>query len=452
MNTFRRGMALGETPQAVFDWHLRSASMERLIPPWASVQLLGSSGSLSEGGQVDLRVPWLLRGRKLTLRHTSQVLSGPVLRFRDVQDRGPFVHWVHTHRVRSAQTGALLEDEVEWMLPGGGMGHMLGAGRVQRALERWFRHRYRRTAQDLADHRAWSARPLRILVTGASGLIGRQLLSYLKAGGHQVIRGVRRPAGPGECQWLPTLEPSSLTGVDGIVHLAGASIGRRWTAGVRNELRTSRVDTTALLARAIAACPEPRPVLVCASAIGAYGDRGDEVVDARTASCDRGFLAPLVTAWEAAAQPARDAGARVVHLRLGLVLDPRGGALARMLPAFRWGLGGPLGQGDQWVSWVHVDDVLRAALFALSAPLEGAVDVVSPRPVRARRFAAALGRALGRPAVLPAPAPLLRAAFGDMAREALLASTRVAPTLLQDAGFSLAHPRLDRALADLLGQ
>lgn len=451
MNTFRRGVALAETPQSVFDWHLRPASFERLVPPWSAIEIKSRSGSVSDGGQLHLRFPWALRRRDATLRHTSQVLQGPVLRFRDVQDRGPFAHWVHTHRVRKAQTGALLEDEVEWVLPGGGLGHSLGAARLEATLGRWFQHRYRVTAQDLADHRIWSQEPLKILVTGASGLIGRQLVTYLTAGGHQVVRGVRRAAGQGELQWAPTLDPQALAGFDTVVHLAGASVAQRWTRGTRETIRASRVDQTARLAQALADCPTPPPVLICASGTGAYGERGDDVVDADASPTRDGFLGPLVTAWETAAQPARDAGIRVVHLRIGVVLDPRGGALAKLLPAFRWGVGGPVGRGRRWISWVHADDVLRAVLFAATNPVEGPLDVVAPRPVRSKRLAAAIGRALGRPAVLPAPPPLLAAVFGDMARETLLMSTRVAPTHLKAAGFQFAHPRIDHALGDLLG-
>lgn len=451
MNTFRRGLALPQAPEEVFGWHLRPGAPERLLPPWGGVRIVKETGDIAGGGHVHLQWRRGLFRRSWALRHTSQVLSPPVWRFRDVLERGPLAHWVHTHRVRKAQTGALLEDEIEWILPGGGAGQVLAGARVQAGLDRLFRHRHRRLQVDLAAHARWSGQRRRVLVTGASGLIGRQLVAFLASGGHDVVRGVRGLAGPGEVQWLPAPEPRTLAGFDAVVHLAGESVSQRWSTGARARMRASRVDATRTLAQALAASGAPPPVFLSASAIGIYGDRGDSVLDEAAAPSTDGFLAPLTAAWEAAADPLRAAGGRVVNLRLGVVLEPRGGALGQLVPVFRWGLGGPVGGGRQWLSWIHLDDALRAILACIDGELSGPVNVVTPRPVQGRAFAAGLGRALGRPALVPVPGPALIATYGAMARETLLASTRVTPARLQDAGFTFAYPSLDGALQDLLG-
>jgi len=256
--------------------------------------------------------------------------------------------------------------------------------------------------------------------------------------------------------WAPSagrLDPGAISGQDVVVHLAGAGIAdRRWTAERKALIRDSRVEGTGLLARSLAGTPVPPRVLVCASAVGFYGDRGDAEVDEASAG-GSGFLADTVRAWEAAARPAADAGIRVVFLRLGMVLTPRGGALARMLLPFRLGVGGPLGDGRQYWSWIGMDDLLASVLHVAShGELEGPVNAVSPSAVRSAEFAATLGRVLGRPAILPAPAPAIRLLFGEMADEMLLSGANVRPTRLMQSGFQFRYPNLEDALRHLLGR
>jgi uncharacterized protein (TIGR01777 family) len=293
---------------------------------------------------------------------------------------------------------------------------------------------------------------MQIAVTGASGLIGSALVPALGGDGHDVIRLVRgEPAGPGEVAYDPaagTIDDGALQDVEAIVHLAGENIGTRWTAAVRQRVLDSRVQGTRLVAETAARLPR-RPALVCASAIGYYGVHGDELLD-ETSRKGTGFLADVVEAWEAAAEPARAAGLRVVHLRQGIVLSRHGGALERLLLPFRFGVGGPIGRGRQWWSWVAMDDIVAAYRLALAGPLSGAVNVTSPNPVTNRDFAKALGRALHRPAFLPTPGLALRAVFGDMAQEMLLGGQRVLPAALERAGFAFAHPGLDEALQHAL--
>lgn len=299
--------------------------------------------------------------------------------------------------------------------------------------------------------------PWHIGLTGASGLIGSLLAPVLRASGHRVTRLVRRQPGPGEIQWMDRaglrLAPGELAGLDAIVHLAGETIGGRWTAARRQAIRASRVEGTAGLARALAdALPRGGPrVLVSASAIGYYGNRGDEILD-ESSPPGTGFLAEVVQAWEAATAAAESAGVRVVRLRIGLPLTPLGGVLPRMLLPFRLGLGGRLGDGRQWMSWISPGDLGRVVLATLEGPdYRGPVNAVAPEPVRNAEFARVLGRVLGRPARLAVPRWVLRLRFGAMADEAILASTRVRPEVLLRRGFRFQDPALEPALRRVLG-
>jgi uncharacterized protein (TIGR01777 family) len=294
---------------------------------------------------------------------------------------------------------------------------------------------------------------MKILVTGASGPIGATLLPLLASAGHRVTRLVRRPtSGADEIKWDPAqaLAPDRVSGFDGVVHLAGETIVGRWTAGKKQRIRDSRVFGTTMLSRAIAAAASQPAVLVSASATGYYGDRGDQLLD-EASPPGNSFLAGVCREWEASTTPAAEAGIRVVNLRFGIVLSAEGGALARMLPPFRMGLGGRIGSGNQYWSWVSIDDVAHAVLHALVHPeLAGAANVVAPAPVTNAEFTRALAGALHRPALLPMPAFAVRAAFGQMGDELLLASARVAPSKLQASGYNFRHADLGPALQALL--
>ncbi|HTZ58211.1 MAG TPA: TIGR01777 family oxidoreductase [Acidobacteriaceae bacterium] len=298
----------------------------------------------------------------------------------------------------------------------------------------------------------------RFLLTGSSGFIGTSLVRNLDAKRIPMVtlsRSRTQGTGP-EHVWdpyaaRPMTHPSNLEGVQAAVHLSGANVsGRRWTPAYRREILESRVKPTHALATLLAGLKTKPEVLVCASAIGIYGDRGNEVLSEDSPpGCD--FLAEVCAEWEYAAQPARDAGIRVVHTRFGVVLSPNGGALKQMLPVFRCGLGGPLGSGRQWVSWITLADAIRAIEFAVERPsLFGAVNVASPNPVMNREFARALGRALHRPAILPAPAMALRMMFGEMAQSTILASQRVMPAKLTAAGFEFGSPEIAGAFGEVL--
>lgn len=295
---------------------------------------------------------------------------------------------------------------------------------------------------------------LRIAITGATGMVGTALTPILTAAGHVVVPVSRQPLAGG-IRWDPArghLDPEPFEGFDAVIHLAGASIaGARWSDDRKRLLRESRVGPTLLLARTLAALDRPPEVLVSASAIGIYGDRSDTTLD-EGASTGNDFLGKLGVEWEAATTPAAEAGIRVVQPRFGLILTPAGGLLARILTPFRLGVGGRLGDGRQWMSWVAIDDVIGACQAALANPgIRGPVNVVAPSPVRNAGFTETLARVLARPALLPVPAVALRLAFGEMADALLLASQRVEPAVLETAGYRFRLPALEPALRHLLG-
>lgn len=296
---------------------------------------------------------------------------------------------------------------------------------------------------------------MKVIVSGASGLLGSAVVPALRSAGHEVLTLVRRePAAPGEIEWSPaegTLDPASLAGANAIVNLSGATIGRRWNEERKRQILESRVGTTDLLARTAAGL-DPKPsVLVVAGPTGIYGNRGDEVLTEES-ELGTGFLADVGRAWEAAAQPARDAGIRVVDFRQGIVLSKEGGALERLLLPFKLGLGGRVGSGKQWWSWVGLDDVVGAYRFALESDIAGPVNLVSPNPAANAQLVKALGRALHRPTVFPLPAFAVRTAFGAMGQELLLDGQRVLPARLLDAGFTFSYPDLDAALERALAR
>jgi uncharacterized protein (TIGR01777 family) len=293
--------------------------------------------------------------------------------------------------------------------------------------------------------------PQRIAITGASGLIGSALVGHLKSEGHTVQRLVRRATvAPDEIQWDPKtgyVDIEALRGVDAVIHLAGVGVGdKRWTKRYKSEILNSRLLGTTAIANAVA---EVKPqVFISASAIGWYGDSGNRAV-VESDSVGNDFLAAVCREWEGAADLAGDV--RTVKLRTGLVLDPTGGALGRMLPLFRFGLGGKLGSGKQWWSWITLHDVVRAIIFALENPIVGPVNLTTPNPVTNQEFTAALARAMNRPALFPAPAIALKIALGGFSSE-VLGSKKVMPNALSDAGFVWDYPHITNALSALIDQ
>jgi uncharacterized protein (TIGR01777 family) len=441
----------------LFTWHTREGAFERLTPPWESVEIVERSGEgIREGARMTVKLKIGPVSQRWVARHTKYI-EGSL--FQDEQVSGPFSRWVHTHRMwPEPPSSSVLEDEVVYEPPMGAAGRALGGGIIRSRLERMFSYRHALTHEDLRRHAAFAAQgPLTVGVTGATGLVGTALVPFLTTGGHKVRRLVRgkAEAARGDVAWNPSkgeIDTAALEGVDAVVHLAGENVAQRWTPEARERILKSRTEGTRLVSEAMARLSRKPRVLVCATAIGFYGDRGDEVVTELSPPGD-GFLASVCREWEASTRPAEDAGIRVVHLRIGVVLDGRGGALERMVTPFLLGGGGRLGSGRQWMSWVSLEDVLGLAHFALFTPeLRGPVNAVAPNAVRQQDFAKTLGRVLSRPAVFPLPAVAVKAMLGEFGEEALLAGAHVRPEVAERHGYPFFHRDLEAAMRFTLGR
>ncbi|MEW6237455.1 MAG: TIGR01777 family oxidoreductase [Candidatus Omnitrophota bacterium] len=455
MNTFIYRTRIEISAEDVFAWHERPGAFERLRPPWERVRVLERSGGIRDGARMTLDIPFGPFRRRWILERRDYEKGRS---FRDVQIDGPFAHWDHLYLFEpDGSSACFLEDRIEYALPFGALGKIVGEQLAQKKLRRLFGYRHAVAAGDLEFHSRHLRRSLKILVTGASGLIGSQLVPFLTAAGHDVFMLTRAPSSENNrcIHWNPAageLDLSRLEGFDAVIHLAGENIAGRWTPEKKRRIRDSRVEGTRFLCQSLARLPNPPKVLVCASAIGYYGDCGEEAVD-ETSSQGEGFLAQVVGEWEEAAAAARSAGMRTVHLRFGVVLTPAGGALAPMLTPFRLGLGGAIGDGRQYMSWIALDDALGVILHCLMTDsLAGPVNAVSPRPADNCEFVRTLGKVLHRPAILPLPAFAVRLLFGEMGEELLLSGVRAIPAQLQKSGFVFRHENLEAALCFLLGK
>jgi uncharacterized protein (TIGR01777 family) len=446
-----------ETASRLFACHLLPGAFERLRPPWQQLEM-EEPAPVENGSRAQLRLkkgPFWVRW----LAEHREVVEGRG--FTDVQLTGPFARWIHHHEFIPLEAGgSLLRDRIDYALPAGALGRLLGGRAVARDIEATFAYRHTTTARDLTRHARFAGQPpLRVAVTGASGLVGSALLPFLSTGGHSVVPLVRRSsaaASPTAPLWSPEAgldDAANFAPFDALVHLAGESIAAgRWTSERKARIRRSRVEGTRQLVRSLGELARPPRTLVCASAVGYYGSRGAERLDERSAT-GAGFLAEITREWEAVALEAEQFGIRVVLLRFGIVLTPAGGALAKMLPPFRLGAGGAVGSGRQHLSWISIDDAVGTIQQALlDERLRGPVNAVAPEPVTQGELARTLGRVLRRPAVLPLPALAARLLFGEMADEMLLSSARVSPAALEQVGFAYDDPQLEPALQRLLGK
>jgi uncharacterized protein (TIGR01777 family) len=431
------------------DWHFRPGAIDRLLPPWEVAEVLERPVAIVDGAIARFRVRKFGTWIEWVARHHD---VRPGQSFEDTQERGPFASWHHRHSfLPDGEASSMLEDRVQYELPGGVLGRALGGRTVERDLERMFHWRHVRMHHDMHHHRPFLGERLHVAVSGANGLVGGALVPFLTTAGHDVRRIVRGKAdhARGDVAWdarRGAFDAKALEGLDAVVHLAGAGIAdERWTDARKREIVASRVDGTAALARTLAGLQRKPKVLVCASAIGWYGNRPAPATVDESSPRGDGFLAETCDAWERAADAARDAGIRVVHVRIGVVLSARGGALAKLLTPFRMGMGGPVGSGEQGMSWIDLDDLLGVLRWAMSGRLEGAVNAVAPSACSNRDFGRALGGVLGRPACTPLPAMAVKAMFGEMGERLLLEGAYVAPTRLRAAGFQWALPTLDAA-------
>ena len=439
----------------LYSWHARSGALERLIPPWEDTWVLERNG---EGVHPGTRAKLRIHFGPIPLSWYALHLSDePGRSFCDEQSRGPFAFWRHQHLFTdSGDGGAILEDRIEYRMFFHRLMPSVLKKHLQQRLKKTFVSRHATLGADLAVHRRCSGQSLRFLVSGAGGLLGRELLPFLTTGGHEVWRLVRRVPRPGsrEIYWDPAqgeIDVGAIPEIDGIIHLAGENIAQGWwTTEKRRRIIASRVKGTALLARVAASLAVKPKVFVSASAIGCYGNTGNQWVGEEQAY-GSDFISEVCRRWEEAVSPALEAGIRTPLLRIGVVLTAKGGALRQLHLALRFGIG-RLGNGEQFVSWISIDDMLSAILHAAVCPqLDGPVNIVAPEPVTNRGLMAAMGDCLAIRASLTVPPWLLRVRFGQMADEAILAGCRVRADLLQRSGFSFRHPALALALPHLLG-
>lgn len=453
---FTKTSGLDHRAARVFGWHARPGALERLIPPWSKARVVSRHGGIENGAHVELSMPVGPISVRWLAEHRNYIEGQ---QFTDVQVDGPFSIWEHTHRV--TPTGArscTLEDSIRYKLPLGVLGDAVGGRLARWEIERTFAYRHRVTRHDLDAHSRCEPAPASVAVTGASGLVGSVLVPFLRCGGHRVIEIGRSYAtgSADQLRWNPArgeLDTTTLEGLDAVVHLAGDNIASgRWSEARKRGILESRVGPTRLLAERVAAMTRKPRVLISASAIGFYGERGAAIVTESDTSGE-GFLSDVCRQWEAAVEPAVRAGIRVVTLRVGVVLSARGGALARMLPPFLLGGGGVLGSGRQYMSWISLEDLVALIHHCIvDERLSGPVNAVAPAPVTNRDFTRTLARVVRRPAVVPVPAFALRAAVGEMADALLLSSTRVCSTKLGDAGFEFRDADLETALRWELGR
>lgn len=434
------------------DWHFREGAFLRLNPPWENARLIATFDELKDGARAVIEIRMGPLRQRWVADH--ELIEGGFL---DRQVSGPFAAWEHRHLFEPVDGGgSRLTDAIRYRLPLGFAGRLFGNPLVRAKLDRMFRYRHAVTKMDL-ERRALHPppRPLSLLMTGASGLIGRALTGYLQTQGHTVHPVSRSPREPGGIRWHPEAGefdlPADLA-IDGVIHLAGENVAQgRWSAERKRRILESRRLGTRLLAETMAKRANPPRVFLSASGAGYYphdGGRYDE-----TGPKGNHFLSDVCETWEAETAPAAAAGMRVVHARIGVVLTPAGGALKKMLPLFRCGLGGQIGNGRQQFSWISIDDlvdVFHRALF--EEQWQGPVNLTAPEPATNAEFTATLAAVLKRPALLPVPETALRLAFGEMARETILADLAVLPAKLQSYRYDFRHPDLTSALSHVLGE
>lgn len=437
----------------LYSWHAKSGALERLIPPWEKTSVLARKGSINPGGKVTLRmhvgpIPFTWVAHHLE--------NDPGKMFRDVQLSGPFSSWSHTHLFEDVAGGSILHDKIEYALPFHSIVPSVLKRHIDKTLLRTFQHRKKVLAADLRLHQQFEKKSLKVLISGASGVLGKALKPLLTTGNHEVWSLVRRPPdkSKNELFWDPsTGEIEDLPYFDAVIHLAGEYIGvGRWTAEKKRRVVESRTKGTLLLAQKIAAQPQPPEVFLSASATGYYGDTKNDCIE-ENAPCGDDFISEVCQVWEEATRPAIAAGIRTVLMRIGISLSPGGGALQRLLSTVPFGLIRRCGSGKQYISWISIDDTVSAIYHAMRCEqLHGPLNISAPQPVTNADFMRTLAEITGTPLLLPVPAPLLKGIYGQMATEILLSGCNASCQKLLDSGFTFRHVNLVEALNDLLGK
>ena len=454
---FTKEIKIGVSQEMLFNWHESPGAFDRLTPFWEKVQIKTQNGGIRNGDEVKVKVNVL---GPITLdwhlRHQDYIEGQ---QFVDKQVSGMFDYWKHSHVMcKTDHENSVLRDSIEYKLPLGFIGDLFGQNFVISKLNRLFKFRHKVTEIESRIFQE-KKKNMKILIAGSRGLVGTELVSFLKHQGHEVFK-LSRSKKENETDvitWDPEtgyLNEADLDGFDAVVNLAGENIANgRWTEKQKEKIKNSRINSTTLLAKALTKVKNPPRVFVCASAIGFYGDRPDEVLNENSVPVRGDFLSETCVKWEEACSPALEAGVRIVNTRFGIILSPKGGAMAKLLLPFQLGLGGQIGNGEQVMSWISLDDVIYALNFVIqNESISGPVNFTAPNPVTNLEFTKTLGKVLQRPTIFPVPGFGIKLILGEMADALLLSSQKVKPAKLESAGYEFAYKNLEAALRHLLGK
>jgi len=454
----------------LFAWHIREGAFERLNPPWHQFKVIERRGNIQNGGTVKIKMKIAGPIHTTWLVKHSDYVEGK--QFRDSQIKGLFSSWSHTHLFNSFErSSSILDDHVKYSLPWGMLSETLVSALINKKLNQMFDYRHRIISDDLLVHATANKirgndRPMTIGIMGSSGFIGSSLIPFITTGGHRVIRFIRHPVSDGSnnfknvksIQWNPSSSMSlNDENIYAVVNLSGENIFGRWTKKKKKRIFDSRVNTTQSLCKLLSSLDKPPKVLVSASATGYYGDRGDEILTEESppsSSSSNDYLSYVCRSWEEATQIAKESGIRVVNLRIGIVLSSSGGMLSKILPIFKLGFGIRIGNGNQYMSWIGLDDLLGLVLYAIAdKSISGPVNAVSPNPITNADFTMALGKVLSRPAKFSIPESIIKLPLGEeLANAAILSGTRVIPERLIEMGYKFRFPYLESVLRHTLGK
>jgi len=456
MYKFEHETVVDEKIEDTFSWFEHEGSFRRLMPPWEVAEEVRADKTIEEGAIRIFKFPFGPIKMKWVAKHTSY---NPPNHFKDIMLKGPFWKFEHDHNFITKDGTTIVKDSVKYQVPFGAFGHLFAGWNIKSRLKRMFIARELRLKRDLKQHGKYkSLKRKKILIAGSSGMIGTQLVAFLDTGGHEIWRLVRRTVklDSNEIYWDPlegNINPDEIEGFDAIIHLGGAGIGdKRWTNKRKKLIQDSRRLTTTLLSSTISKLKMKPEVFLVASAIGFYGNRGDEELTEKSIQGE-GFLTETALAWESYTEPAKEAGVRVVNIRTGIVLSATGGALGRMLLPWKLGAGGSIGGGKQWMSWISLDDHIYAINhLIMNDSCNGVFNLTAPNPVRQKLFSRTLGRVLRRPAFAPIPKFPMKILFGELATPLLFEGQKVMPEKILKSGFSFTHENLEEALRDCLGK
>ena len=447
MPYFEKKSTMPISVKQLFSWHEKTGALERLTPPWENITVLRKDPSLKPGSEVHLKTRIGLLNITWVAKHVEYIQD---TKFTDIQLKGPFAYWKHSHCMTpKGESLSVLTDKINYKLRFG-----LGKGIAKQSIERLFNYRHRVLKNDLEVQKNYPSPPLTIAITGASGLVGKELTAFLLTAGHRVLPIVRKPANKSEIFWdleSGTIDKDKLEEVDAVIHLAGENIGSgRWTKQKKQRIRDSRINGTKILVDTLNSLKSPPKVLISTSAIGYYGSHyGSGADESKKAGED--FLAKVCFDWEQEAKKFKKG--RLVIPRFGVVLTPKGGALQKMLLPFKLGIGGKMGSGKQLMSWIAIDDlVYNLYRLLVDQQFSGAINLTAPSPVSNQEFSKTLAKTLCRPSIFPLPAVIPRLLFGEMADSIILSDIEAIPSVLNKAGVSNYYPELSSALRHLLGK